>query len=91
MGSVKRFCDPVNQVLLLAPDTNSGAEIEIAAPFRAPHLKMPANQQLEKSESSAHPRLERATGTGPFNGRQTVRFLSSLTVLLHLLELLCMS
>ena len=47
--------------VLLAPDTNSGAEIEIAAPFRTPQLKLNCDQDPK----SNHPRLERSTAIGP--------------------------
>ena len=47
--------------VLLAPGTNSGAEIEIAAPFRTPQLKLNCDQDPK----SNHPRLERSTAIGP--------------------------
>jgi hypothetical protein len=60
-----------NQVLL-APDKNSEAEIEIATPFRSSHRKMSERKPGTDFLAGTHPKLERA-GTAKTDGRKAVR------------------
>jgi hypothetical protein len=63
--------DCTNQVLL-APDKNSEAEIEIATPCRSSHRKMSERKPGTDFSAGNHPKLERA-GTAKTDGRKAVR------------------
>jgi hypothetical protein len=67
----EQFLQCTNQVLL-APDNNSEAEIEIAAPFRSSHRKMSERKPGTDFLAGNHPKLERA-GTAKMDGRKAVR------------------